>query len=308
MLHYYAKKSFNEEPHRIDRAPIERAWIYGSEVTVEELDRVAEHYKLDRDILNDVRDTHELPRVEFSDGVLYMFVRMPERSPRGRLITIPFLVVLKGSLLITLSSKKYVTPAELFANTPAEMKSMKRLLLQLVNYTIREFQEHIHQSGKYVRNTEQRLRTHDVKNSDFIKFVTVEGDLNTHRTSLSATLAVLNRLRENRHETFNDKECEYIEDMCLSVNQLLVSTESHMQTIDSIRNAYTTISNNTLNQRMKTLTLLTLLVALPNVFYGMYGMNVALPFADEPWAYMAIIIFSLTVVAVAYIFVRRTRF
>jgi magnesium transporter len=84
--------------------------------------------------------------------------------------------------------------------------------------------------------------------------------------------------------------------------------ESHFHAINSIRNAYTTISNNTLNQRMKTLTLLTLLVALPNVFYGMFGMNVDLPFAQEPWAYAAITSFTVILVALAFIVVRRMRF
>ena len=80
-----------------------------------------------------------------------------------------------------------------------------------------------------------------------------------------------------------------------------------MHAINSIRNAYTTISNNQLNRRMKSLTLLTLLVALPNVFYGMFGMNVALPFADEPWAYAVITGFTLLIVSLAYLIMRRLR-
>jgi magnesium transporter len=56
---------------------------------------------------------------------------------------------------------------------------------------------------------------------------------------------------------------------------------------------------------MKTLTVLTLLVALPNVFYGMYGMNISLPFAEEPWAYGAILVFTLTVVVLVIAIARK---
>ena len=308
MLHYYAKKSFNEEPQLVEAAPSERAWVYGSEVTNEELASVAKQYNLDTGILNDVRDRHELPRAEYSKGDLYVFVRDPYQNSRGNIRTTAFVAILKGSMLITLSAKKYTTPKDFFLTTKVDMKSTKYVFLQLLGHVIDRYGEYVHKTGEYVYGTKQRLRTHEVTNSDFIHFVSVEGDLNEYKTNLTAMQVLLSRLRENKHETFVEADCEHIEDMILYVNQLLVSVESHTNGINSVRNAYTTIGNNILNQRMKTLTLLTLLVALPNVFYGMFGMNVPLPFADEKWAYAAITGFTLVIVVVAYLFIRRKRF
>lgn len=308
MLQYYAKKSFNEDPQLTKDAPMDRAWVYGANVTEDELHRVAELYSLDSGILRDVRDKNELPRAEYSQGLLYVFIRAPHQTSRGTTVTVPFLAVLKGSLLITLSSKEYVQPTELFDATKVDMKSTKHVFLQLTSHVISKYEHLIHSTGTYIHNTSQRLRTHEVDNKDFINFVTVEHDLNEYHTNLTALQALLARLRENRHAMFGDKDCEFIEDMVLHVNQLLVATDSHKNTIDSIRNAYTTISNNTLNQRMKKLTLLTLLVALPNVFFGMFGMNVLLPFADQPWAYAAITGFSVALVLLVALFIRRIRF
>lgn len=308
MLQFYAKKSFNEDPHLTKEVPVDRAWVYGANVTDAELKHVAELYQLDSGILKDVRDKNELPRAEYSQGILYVFVRAPHKTTHGNIITTPFLAVLKNSLLITLSTKEYVHPTELFEQVKVDMKSMKHVLLQFVSFVIGQYEEHIHATGKYILNTEQRLRTHEVDNKDFINFVTVEHDLNEYHTNLTALQALMERLCDNRHGTFVDKDCEFIEDIVLHLNQLLVATDSHKNTIDSIRNAYTTISNNTLNQRMKKLTLLTLLVALPNVFFGMYGMNVVLPYADEAWAYGAIVGFSVLVVLVITWFIRKVRF
>ena len=308
MLQYYAKKSFNEDPQLIKDAPMERAWVYGANVTDEELHQVAEHYGLDTGVLKDVRDKNELPRAEYSQGHLYVFIRAPHQTSRGAIATIPFLAVLKGTLLITLSSKEYVLPSELFSETKVDMKSTKHVFLQLTSHVIGKYETFIHSTGAYIQNTEHRLRSHEVDNKDFINFVSVEHDLNEYHTNLTALQALLARLRENRHALFADKDCEFIEDMTLHVNQLLVATESHKNTINSIRNAYTTISNNTLNQRMKKLTLLTLLVALPNVFFGMFGMNVELPYGHEPWAYGAIMGLSITLVLIVAWFIRKIRF
>jgi len=308
MLQYYAKKSFNEDPQLTKEAPMDRAWVYGANVTDDELHRLAEMYALDAGILKDVHDKNELPRAEYSQGLLYVFIRAPHQSSRGNVATVPFLAVLKGSLLITLSSKEYVLPADLFSQTKVDMKSTKHVFLQLTSHVIGQYETFIHQTGAYIQNTEHRLRSHEVDNKDFINFVTVEHDLNEYHTNLTALQALLARLRENRHEIFGDKDCEFIEDMILHVNQLLVATESHKNTIDSIRNAYTTISNNTLNQRMKKLTLLTLLIALPNVFFGMFGMNVILPYEHEPWMYAAIIGLSTAIVVIVALFLRKIRF
>lgn len=308
MLHYYAKKSFNEDPQLVKEAPMDRAWVYGANVSEDELHKVTELYSLDPGVLRDVHDKNELPRAEYSQGLLYVFIRAPHQTSRGSIVTVPFLAVLKGTLLVTLSSKEYVTPTDLFAETKVDMKSTKHVFLQLTSHVIGQYETFIHATGAYIQNTEHRLRSHEVDNKDFINFVTVEHDLNEYHTNLTALQALLARLRENRHALFGDKDCEFIEDMLLHVNQLLVATESHKNTINSIRNAYTTISNNTLNQRMKKLTLLTLLVALPNVFFGMFGMNVALPFEKEQWAYAAIMGLSLALVLIVAWFIRKIRF
>lgn len=308
MIHYYAKKSFNEDPQLVNEPPAERAWIYGAHVTDDEITAIASQYSLDTGILKDVHDKNELPRVEYSHGDTYVFIRAPRQASRGNIITTPFLAVLKGTLLITLSSKEYVKPTELFEQTHIDMKSTKHVFLQLVSYVVGQYEAYIHATGHYIHNTEQRLRTHEVDTKDFINFVTVENDLNTYRTNLTALEALLLRLSENKHEIFSDADCEFIEDIILHGNQLLVATESHLSTVASIRNAYTTISNNTLNQRMKRLTLLTLLVALPNVFFGMFGMNVPLPFANQPWAYEAILAISISIVVVVALFIRKIRY
>ena len=309
MLRYYSKKSFNEEPQIVKTLPLERAWIYGDRLVESERALLSETFSLDDGILKDVFDSNELPRVEYSHGSLYVFIRFPRHASKGgSATTVPFLCILTGSVFITLSLGEYLTPQELFAQNGSTMKNMHTVFLQLINYVVSQYEVNIHETGVSIRTTENRLHSREVDNKDFINFVTVEHNLNEYRTNLTALDAVLTRLRDNRHDIFSDKDCEALEDTSLHVNQLLVTAQSHRSSVESIRNAYTTISNNTLNQRMKKLTLLTLLIALPNVFFGMFGMNVKLPFASEPWAYAAILSFSLLVVAAVAWIAKKTKF
>ena len=308
MLRYYVRRSFAEELQVVTSAPVEHAWIHGSSLTGPELIHTAEEYGLDANIVRDVRDKYELPRVEFSNGALYIFARSLHPSHHGSIASTPFLTVLKGTLIITLSTGNYFTPEEVFGESKLTMRNTRHVFTQVLTHLIFQYEEYINRTGAYIFNTGQRLKAKEVGNKDFIKFVTVEGDLNEYHSNLSAIKTMLERLRENKHNIFVEHDCELIEDTILHVQQLIVSVGSHTQAINSIRNAYTTISNNVLNQRMKALTLLTVLITLPNVFYGMFGMNVALPFADEPWAYGVITGFTVVVVLAVYGVMHRLKF
>ena len=219
------------------------------------------------------------------------------------MITTPVLLAVKGTVFVNLSistmpDDKLATPA-LATHPDATTIS---LLLGMFATVVSEYEDLMHRTARYIFNTGRRLRTHEVTNQDFITFVTVEENLNQYHMNLSSMLVVAERLREALHDPA-DKES--IEDILLYIRQLLVAIDTHNQSVTSIRNAYGTIANNVLNQRMKTLTALTMLIALPNVFYGMYGMNVPLPYQEEVWAYGSIVIFTITITILAFILAKR---
>lgn len=308
MVGYFTKHSVHEELHRVASPPNSHVWVYGSSVTHEDLTDVISQFSLDPNIVRDVMDKHELPRVEYKDDVLYVFVRMVRRTKRGATVSTPLLAIVKGSVYVTLSTTDYFLPGTIVnSSSPVPAGNSKLILLATLVAVVNEYEELINRTMMYIRSIDQRLRNREADNKDFVHFVTVEDSLNEYQTNLTGILAVLGRLKENKREAFQGRDIEAIDDIMLHVNQLVVSVASHTQSVNSIRNAYSTIANNTLNHRMKTLTVLTVLITLPNVIYGMYGMNVALPFAEQPWAYIAIVAFTIVIILVAYLLVRRLK-
>ena len=304
MLKYYVKRSESEAYQQVATPPTENVWIHGEGVDESDLRLLATTYGMNFNALRDVLDINELPRVEVHDESLYVFVRTAQRGKHGQVVTTPVLLAVKGSVfanvsIASMTDYKLATPT-----LTAEGTTTNSLLLNMFATVVSEYEELIQRTARYIFNTGRRLRTHEVTNQDFITFVTVEDNLNEYRMNLSGMLVVAERLKEALHDR-SDRES--IEDVLLYIRQLLVSIDSHNQTITSIRNAYSTIANNVLNQRMKTLTVLTVLIALPNVFYGMFGMNVGLPFQDEPWAYAAIVLFTIIVIIGIYTLAKRLK-
>ena len=134
MVRYYVKKSFNEELQEVSSLPDGHAWVYGSDVTDEDLVKVAEEAGLDYNILRDVRDVNELPRVEYSRGATYVFVRIPKTVKSGSMASAPLLFVIKDELLVTLSSIKYVTPDAIAGQYRFSMRSTTSVFLQILSH------------------------------------------------------------------------------------------------------------------------------------------------------------------------------
>ncbi len=309
MLAYYTKRSPGEEFERIN-APLEQAtvWVNGANLVDDEINSLIKDYDLNANIVYDVRDRSELPRVEFSDENAYVFLRLPHLSKTSHVITLPLLCIVKKDAFLTLSIGDSVAPETVALSTlPITTENTQTLLLGVMAAVVASFEDMIAHTARSITDTANRLKTHDVTNRDFIHFVTVEANLNHSRMNLDSTLAMAHRLRENKHESLDNDSLEALDDIALHVQQLLVSISSHLSSVESIRNAYSTVANNTLNQRMKTLTVFTVLIALPNVFYGMYGMNVPLPFQEETWSYGAIVGFTVLLITLVYLVAKKLR-
>lgn len=293
MLKYYVRRSAAEAFSEVRTPPKHGVWIHGDTITDSELEGLSRDYGFNLNLIRDVLDVNELARVETeNDKDLYVFIRTAHRTKQGVVVTTPILLAVKGTVFINLSLANTEHHRLARPSIIAQASDTTSLLLGTFAAVVEEYEGFMQHTSQYIYDTGQRLHSHEVTNSDFIHFVTVENNLNEYSTHLSGMKDVAQRLKELMRDK-GDREA--VEDIELYIKQLLVGIASLKQSITSIRNTYGMIANNSLNQRIKALTVLMALIALPGVFYGMYGMNVALPFQHEPWAYGAIAVTSVVV-------------
>lgn len=307
MLSYYTKRSSGEEFEKVKTPTGALLWVRGEHFDLDDAKTLSQQFGLNRSILEDVTDSGELPRADFDDGQEYIFLRVPERTKKGKVHTRPLLAVLDGDHFFSLSHDETLVAPEIIQKMAATTTGGTGLLLATIAGVVSMYEDLIQRTSVIIQDTGQRLHSHEVTNQDFIHFVTVEDNLNQYQRNLEGILAVAKRLSDNTHDLFTDQDKESLEDITLHIQQLLVGVDTYFKSVESIRNAYGTIANNTLNERMKTLTVFTVLIALPNVVFGMYGMNVILPFSEEPWMYGAIVVFAIVLLVLVYALAKRFR-
>lgn len=303
VVGYFERRSLTEKLTQVNRMH-KNGWIHlgGSFDAV----RVSKALSLSTNIVRDVLDIHELPRSEFSDGVEYVFTRMPfGRTDSGK--TVPFLIAISGGHYITISPYAKFSPLEISDYLFSTTERPAGIFAANLAYIIAQYEQRVHLLTEKIADARRRLSRREVENADFIKFVAIEDTLNEYQSSLEGISHVIAQLMENRRHLFKTRDLEALADIDLHIKQILVAISSSAHTISSIQNAYSTVANNTLNQRMKVLTAITILLAIPNVFYGMYGMNIALPFQGEAWAYPVITSFTALLILLVMVIAKRIR-
>lgn len=282
------------------------SWVYAESPSEDEIDDLVKRFKLDRGHIEDALDPDEMPRLEKEGKHTYIFVRYAYSDENRDLSTAPLLFIVGTDLLITISTgpiprlEKYIEGSLDFATT-----QRTRLVLLILDQIVDQYDVLINKVGRQIGAVRLRLKGKKIKNRDFIDFVMIEDELNEFLSALQPTTAILRRLLLGRHIQLYEEDQDLIEDLLLSNEQSIEGCRGHVKSIINIREAYTTISSNNLNQTMKLLTAATVLITLPNVIFGMYGMNVSLPFQEEPWIFAGIILVSIAVLATALNIIRR---
>jgi magnesium transporter len=284
------------------------AWTYVEAPSEREIDFLVKKFKLEESILNDALDENEMPRLEKDGDVSYIFVRFALKDKEGELVTMPLLFVFGEEILMTVSLVRLpVLDAFLSGKVEVATTQRAKLVLQILQQISEHYDTYIASINKQIKQIRSRLRGHAIGNQDFIDFVTIEDELNEFLSALVPTNATLRRLLLGRYMPLFEEDQDIVEDLLLNNEQSMEACNSNMKSIANIRDAYTSISSNNLNRTIKVLTIVTVMIAIPNLFYSMYGMNIEMPFQHEPWSYGLIVGFTVVLILVAAVIARRKR-
>lgn len=284
------------------------AWVCVERPTQKEIDMLVDRFKLDAGHMQDVLDADEMPRLEREGDLTYIFVRYAYTNDDLELTTAPLLFVVGTELLITVALHD-LPRLQHFVDGKVEFSTTQRakLILQIMDQIVDQYEVFINNISRQIKTIRSRLRSHDVGNQDFIDFVLIEDELNEFLSALLPTTAILRRLMLGRHVTLYAEDQDIVEDLLLNNEQSIEGCRSNIKSVVNIREAYSTIASGNLNRTMKILTGATVILALPNVFFGMYGMNVDLPFDHLSAAYYIIVGSTILTIVLVVILARVKR-
>ncbi len=300
MISYY-KRTIRDKKIKEVSTLSGGAWISAINPSDEEITELVKTHSLDEFNVRGGLDDFELPRIEEEDGVHYIYVNIMPAKFEHELSTL--LIILTPDNLITISRieprffKKIMEGTEKLITTQ-KLKSLITML-SLVNREFEKVTRRIIKSVRGERNIVQSLEEKHV--TDLLQY---EDVLNTFVTSYHYMNLVYERM--TRQLDFFEDDKDLIEDLIIEGTQGADMCRSSLRTISNIRNYILVLSSNRLNKILKVLTIFTVFISIPAAISGLYGMNVALPFQDNPFTFAYVFGFLLLVWLSVWLYFKRS--
>jgi magnesium transporter len=267
------------------------SWIHVHKPTTDEIKRISEVAKIDRDNLWDSLDENEVPRIEKENGSIIVYTRVP-LSKNDEINTTPLTIIITPSHFITITVKENKV-IDTFINNEAQFFTTQKakFLLEIFSVTVKRFNKHINAINKRIVSKKGKLKY--LRNDDIVNLVETEEDLNDFISSLAPDINVFERVLSGKYVKLFETDQDLIEDLLIDARQVLDLCKTNVKRINNIREAYSTILSNNLNKTMKFLASITVIFTIPTIVGSVYGMNVALPFANNPQIFFFLMGFTV---------------
>ncbi len=294
MIHYY--KTVGDKTIEQSEAG-SGVWIHLTNPTREELNQVSGEAGVQIDFLQAALDEEEMPRLDKEDSQSLILVDIPVVEPEGTSFvynTLPLGIILLEQMVVTVCLEETTIVDEFVENRVRGFDTAKktRFVLQLLYKTSSKFLQYLRQIDKASTQVEAALHK-SLKNRELIQMLKLEKSLVFFSTSLKANETVMEKLlKTNFIKRYPDDE-DLLEDVIIENKQAIEMATIYRDILSGTMDAFASVISNNLNIVMKFLASMTIILAVPALVAGLWGMNVPVPFESTPAGFLIVVGISL---------------
>lgn len=273
-------------------------WIDLDVDKIKNMEDLSDIYGLDKEIIEYALDRNERAHMDYNretETVTFIYNVLDLEKDKEYYEAIPMTFIVERQRMITISNHKnaYVIDQMSAYLDSHESLSIYKFLFAGLEIISNAYYPVIEEMDKSKDVISALLRQTTTKKNLFAL-----SDLETGMVYLTAA-AKQNRLLLEHiqghalYRRFNDVEREQFDDAMIEAHQLVSMTDLISQVLQQLSASYNNILNNNLNDSLSILTIISVLLAVLAVITGFFGMNVPLPFTEEPNAWIYILMTSL---------------
>ena len=284
MLEFY--KTINNVTQRIEK--IEKGcWVNVINPTQSEISFLIEELKILPEFIRSSLDEEENSHIDIDEDekqtlIVIDYPHAEDKTDDNAILytTLPLGVVLTDDFIVTICLHDNLNIDDL---TSGKIKGLNtehksRFLLFLLLRISQRFLIYLRQIDRMSSKTEHRLRQ-SMQNKELIQMLGLEKSLVYFSTSLKSDEITLNKILRGKIIRLYEEDQELLDDVMIEVRQAIEMCNIYKDILAGTMDAYSNVISNNLNIVMKGLTIITIVMAIPNVIFGFYGMNVGgLPF------------------------------
>lgn len=283
MVQYW--KTDDRKIYEVDKLE-EGVWVQMVNPTMDEATQLAEALQIDVDDLKAALDEEESSRIELEDGYTLILADIPAiemRHEKASYTTVPLGIIITSDIIVTVCTEDTPVLQAFIQGRVKEFSTKKKLrfVYQILYRSNALYQGALRTIDKKRTEIEERIED-GTKEEDLIALHELESTLVYFATSLRGNGVVLDRLTRYKRLEQYPEDKELLDDVIIENRQAIEMTSIYRDIINGTRELMSSVLDNRLNNVMKSLTIITLIMAIPTVVSGIYGMNV-----DSKWVPLA---------------------
>ncbi|MDO4765592.1 MAG: magnesium transporter CorA family protein [Eubacteriales bacterium] len=312
---YHVYRTYGDGPlKKLEILPkIEKGtWVNVIAPSLEEITEIESAFGIPDDYLRAALDEEESVRLDSEDGTVLLVIDMPyenfdsNEKYRGTHSTLPMGIILGDDYIVTVSLNESLVLQDFISGKVKDFSTNKktRFLYQILYRTSALYLRYLRQIDRITIQVEKELHK-SYRNSELIQLVGIEKSLVYFSTSLKSNELVLEKLfRQKPMKTYPDDE-ELLEDVIIENRQAMEMANLYNNILSGTIDAFSSVISNNLNIVMKWLAAITIVFSVPTIMSGLWGMNVPVPFQENPYGFLIVSLVTIVVTGLVAIYLYR---
>lgn len=281
-------------------------WINVEMPDTDECELICSQWGVPYSFVENVADVDERPRFERENGWLLTIVRIPVRDKNNPMVyhTVPIGIMTKNEYIVTLCFAETEMIPDFIDHSNRRHISVDNrpdFVLRLIFSSTYWFLSYLKQINDTVAEYTKQLER-SVRNEALLSLMQLQKALVYFNTSLQGNRLLIDRL----NKVFaDDCDANLFEDVETELSQATNTVNVYMEILSNSMDTFASVISNNVNDVMKTMTSLSVILMVPTLIASLYGMNVDAWFSSSPAAFGCIILVSFGLAAIVWYFIRR---
>jgi magnesium transporter len=287
-------------------------WVYLINPTEEEIGLTCEQTGIDADFIRPALDEEERPRIETDNGQTLILVDIPTVENEGSasvFSTIPLGIVYTKEALVTVCLKETPVLSDFIGKRVKSFFTYfkSRFILQILFKNATFYLLYLRSIEKITNKIENELQR-SMKNKELGQLLKLEKSLVYFSTSLKSNESVLEKMLKLEAIKKFEEDQDLLDDVIIENRQAIEMTNIYTSILNGMMGVFASIISNNLNIVMKTLTIITIALAVPTMISGFFGMNVMNFMESNTVAFPVIILAAIVLSVLTSFFLIKSRF
>lgn len=290
-------------------------WNHLVDPSDQEIDQVLTANEIPKDFLMPIRDPFENARTEYLDDngsekcrlLLLEYIQAGENVYRNiEFVSRPFSIILFQDQLITATESLPVFLINFFEETfynKENKLTLEEVVLKIYELSFHNCVETLRTVSSEIEDLEETI-IKSSKNKELYNLMTIERSLIAIRSMVINNKLVIKQMNEVSMLLDKDHQAS-LHDIYIELLQAESMVTQLLSVTDRMSDIISNVISNNLNNIMKILTSITIVLTIPTIIGGIWGMNVPVPWQKHPQGFLFTLALMLLLTVITLVWLRK---